>query len=338
VVRTHGEAWTAVENIVTNGPFRLKSWQRRQSIVLVRNPEYGGRLTGNVQQIDLFPLEWSAALKMYEDDSLDVLDLGLLPPPEMDRARQRHAGEYLSVPWLSTIFVAFDASRLPFDDVRVRRAFVLATDRQTLGDVIRRGYVFPATGGLIPPEMPGHSVGIGLPYDPQQARRLMAEAGYPDGRGFSVADALTPHEHESLSKHLQAQWQENLGVEITWQPMEHGAFVERLCREPPSMFLGRWVADYPDPDNFLRVGPAIWLPGWKNTTYTGLVEEARRSMDQEVRMDLYKRADKLLVEDAAIMPLNYVRLHLLIKPWVKKHPTSATTMLWFWKDVIIEPH
>ncbi|NIN63611.1 MAG: hypothetical protein GTO63_02615, partial [Anaerolineae bacterium] len=217
----------------------------------VRNPEYRGRFTGNVQQIDLLPLEWSSALKMYEDDRLDVLDLGLFPPAEMDRARQRHAGEYLSVPWLATIFVAFDVSRPPFDDVRVRQAFVLATDRETLGDVIWRGYVFPATGGLIPPGMPGHSVEIGLPYDPQQARRLLAEAGYPDGRGFHVAEALTPHEREPLSKHLRAQWQENLGVEITWQAMDYAAFGERVCREPPSMSLARWVADYPDPDNFL---------------------------------------------------------------------------------------
>jgi oligopeptide transport system substrate-binding protein len=274
---------------------------------------------------------------MYEDDNLDVLDLGLLPSPEMDRARQRHAGEYLSVPWLATIFAMFDVSRPPFDDVRVRQAFVLATDRQTLGDVFWRGYVFPAAGGLIPPEMPGHSVGIGLPYDPQQARQLMAAAGYPDGRGFSVAEALTFPDLEPLSKHLRAQWQKNLGVEITWQSMGHAAFLERIISQSPSMSLTRWIADYPDPDNFLRVGLAILLPGWTNATYAGLVGEASRSMDQEERMDLYRQADKILIEEAAIIPLNYVRLHLLIKPWVKKHPTSAT-MGWFWKDVIIEPH
>jgi len=283
VVERYGEAWIKLDNIVTNGPFRVESWKRRQSMVLVRNPEYRGRFTGNVHEIDLFVLERSTALKMYEDDSLDVLDLGLHPEPEMDRARQGHAGEYLSVPWLATIFVGFDVSKPPFDDVRVRQAFVLAIEKETLGDVIWRGYVFPATGGFIPPGMPGYSVGIGLPYDPQQAQQLMAEAGYPGGRGFPVADALTPHEHEPLSKHLRTKWQENLGVDITWHPMDHGSFVERVYREPPSMFLGRWLADYPDPDNFLRVGPAIWLPGWRNKTYAVLVEEAGRSMDQEER-------------------------------------------------------
>jgi oligopeptide transport system substrate-binding protein len=185
--------------------------------------------------------------------------------------------------------------------------------------------------------MPGHSAGTGLPYDPEGARQLLAEAGYPAGRGFPVVDALTPHEREPLSKHLQARWRENLGVEITWQAMEHGTFVDRLHREPPSMFLGRWIADYPDPDNFLRVGPAIWLPGWRNEPYAGLVEEARRAMDQEERMDLYRQADRILVEEAAIMPLSYGRWHLLVKPWVRKYPTSASVW-WFWKDVIIEPH
>ncbi|NIN65906.1 MAG: hypothetical protein GTO63_14680, partial [Anaerolineae bacterium] len=286
-----------------NGPFRLKSWRRGRSMVLVRNPEYPGRFTGNMEQIDLFPLEWSSALKMYGDDRLDVLDLGLLPPTEVDRARQRHAGEYLSVPLLMTIFVAFDVGRPPFDDVRVRQAFVLATDLETLGDVIWRGYVFPASGGFIPPGMPGHSPGIGLPYDPARARRLMAEAGYPGGQGFPVAEALTPHEREPLSEHLRAQWQENLGIEITWQPMEHGTFVERIYMEPPSMSLARWIADYPDPDNFLRVGAGIWLPGWRNKAYAGFLEEARRSMHQEERVNLHKRADKILVEEAAIIPL-----------------------------------
>jgi len=307
-------------------------------MVLVRNSEYRGRFAGNVQQINLLPVEWSVAPKMYVDDELDILDLGLLPPPEMDRAWQRHAGEYLSVPWLETIFVTFDASRPPFDDVRVRQAFALATDRETLGNVMPRGYGFPATGGFIPPGMPGHSPGIGLPCDLQQAQRLMAEAGYPAGKGFPVIKVVTPSEREPLSKKLQAQWQENLGVKITWQALDYGAYIERLYWEKlPSVFLNRWIADYPDPDNFLRVCPSLWLPKWGNEAYAGLVEEARRSMDQGERMNLYRRADKIVVEEAVIIPLNYGRWNLLIKPWVKK-PSTPARSFWFWKDVIIEPH
>ncbi|NIO68115.1 MAG: hypothetical protein GTN71_03420 [Anaerolineae bacterium] len=190
VVEAHGAAWMDAENIVTNGPFKLEAWKRSESLALVRNPEYRGPFTGNVQRVELFALEWSAALELYEADGLDVWDLWHVPPPALDHARQRHAADYVSSPWLATIFVGFDASRPPFDDPRVRRAFVHTIDRETLADMVMRGSVFPGTGGFVPPGMPGHSAGIALPHDPDRARRLLAEGAYPSGRGFPVVDAL----------------------------------------------------------------------------------------------------------------------------------------------------
>jgi oligopeptide transport system substrate-binding protein len=338
VVETHGEAWTEVGNIVTNGLFRLETWQRGQSMVLVRNPEYHGRFRGNVQRVELFSLaDPSAQLELYEAGSLDIFLFNHLSPPERDRARQRHAGEYVSSPLLSTGYVGFDVSRSPFDDPRVRRAFSLATDRETLADVSLKGYYFPATGGFVPPGMPGHSAGIGPPYDSNQARQLLAEAGYPGGCGFPAVEALTFTAVGPASEYLQAQWRENLGIEITWRTMEFGVFLGRLDREPPHMFVAVWGADYPDPDSFLRASPILRYTRWRNKAYDKLVEEARRVTDQEERMRLYQEADRILVEEAAIMPLAHRRLYLLVKPWVTKYPTSAIEQ-WFWKDVIIEPH
>jgi oligopeptide transport system substrate-binding protein len=98
-----------------------------------------------------------------------------------------------------------------------------------------------------------------------------------------------------------------------------------------------WVADYPDPDSFLRVNPIRLETGWQNETYDGLVKKARVVMDQEERMRLYQEVDRILIEDAVVLPLLYHRSHILVKPWVKTYPTSAIDQ-WFWKDVIIEPH
>ena len=336
VVEVHGEAWTEVGKIVTNGPFRLEAWQRGESMVLVRNPAYHGRFRGNVERVELCLLaEWSAILAMYEADGLDVLNLQYFPPPDMDRARQRHVGEYVSLPKLTTSYVGFDVRRPPFDDPRVRRAFVLATDRETLAGVVMRGLRVPATGGFVPPGIPGHSAGIGLPYDPDRARQLLAEAGYPGGRGFPVVDSLT--RRESQSEYLQAQWRENLKVEITWEAIGLGMLVYGLNREPPHMFLVVWSADYPDPDSFLRVSPVQHWTRWQNEAFDVLVEEARRATDQGERMKLYQQADQILVEEAAIMPLTYGRGHLLVKPWVRNYAISATGKR-FWKDIIIEPH
>ena len=338
VVEVHGEAWTEAGNIVTNGPFRLEAWNRGESLALVCNPAYHGRFRGNLQRVELFFLaDSSAKLGMYEADGLDIFDLWNLPPPERGRARQRHAGEYVSVPWLSTMHVRFDVTRPPFDDPGVRRAFVLATDRETLADVVLRGYRFPATGGFVPPGMPGHTAGIALPYDPDQARQLLAEAGYSGGLGFPAVDALTSLVAVRRSEYLQTQWRENLGVEITWEILEWAAFLDRLDRAPPHISLLGWVADYPDPSSFLRVALQWRQTGWRNEAYERLVEEARRVTDQRERMKLYGQADGILVEEAPIMPLAYGRLHLLVKPWVSKFPTSAINW-WFWKDVIIEPH
>jgi oligopeptide transport system substrate-binding protein len=338
VVEAHGEAWTEPGNIVTNGPFRLEAWQRGESMVLARNPEYYGRFRGNLQRVELSLLaDPSARLEMYEANGSDILDITYFPTAELDHARKRHAGEYVSLPWLRTTYVGFDVRRSPFDDPRLRRAFVLATDRETLADVVLRGQDSPATGGFVPPGMPGYSAGISLPYNPEQARQLLAEAGYPGGFGFPVVDALMGPGRESQGGYLQAQWRKNLGVEITWEIIELGTYL-RLERELPAVFLLAWGADYPDPDSFLRVFFRWYDPEWwRNEAYDRLVEEARRVMDQGERMRLYGQADRILVEEAAIMPLTYRRLHLLVKPWVKKFPVSPVKW-WFWKDVIIEPH
>jgi len=334
VVEKHGQAWTELEHLVTNGLFRLETWDRGRSMVLSRNPEYHDQFTGNTERVELtFQPEDSARLEMYETDRLDILED--IPPTDWIRIRQRHAGEYLLRPWLDSRYIGFSLNRPPFNDRRVRQAFTLATDREALAQVLFSGYHLPATGGFVPLGMPGHSAEIGLRYDPAQARQILAEAGYSSGRGFPVVDALRPPSHgtEIVSEYLQAQWRKILGVEIAWGMMDWGK--TRLDADQPTMFLVGWVADFPDPDNFLRV--AGESGGWHKAAFAELVEKARRVSDQKERLQLYRQADRILVEEATIIPLLYGRSHLLVKPWVSKFPTSAIKR-WFWKDVVIEPH
>jgi oligopeptide transport system substrate-binding protein len=276
---------------------------------------------------------------MYESDSVEVLFLRILPLAEWEPARQRHAGEYVSVPSLSTYYVAFDVRRPPFDDPRVRRAFALATDREALADVTLRGFVFPASGGFVPPGMPGHSPGIGLRYDPEQARLLLTEAGYPGGQGFPEVELLSGDTPPVVStvENLRTQWLHNLGVKVTSKRLSWGEFLDRLSREVPSLWYMGGSADYPDPDSFLRATEWRLTGGWHDDVYDSLVEDAPRVLDQEERMNMYEKADRILVDQAPILPLYYWRFHMLVKPWVRRYPTSPTGM-WFWKDVIIEPH
>ncbi len=340
MLEIQGEAWADANNIVTNGPFKLEAWQPEESLVLIRNPAYHGQFTGNVKRMELCLLpEWSDRLEMYENDKLDVLSFYRLPPSEKGRMRQQYAGEYVLAPELATYYIAFDTSRPPFNDLQVRRAFVLATDKEMLANVAWRGGATPATGGLVPPGVPGYSAGIGLPYNLDQARQLLAAAGYLDGDGFPTVEALVPHPLVPQSEYLQANWRENLGIEIHWHAIELNEFLQRLQLAPPNMSFAGWGAGYPDPDYFLRVITLGRLTRWQNETYERLVKEARRITDQKRRMEMYRQADKILVEEAPLLLLVYPREALLVKPWVKKYPTSPFGIeIWFGKDVIIEPH
>jgi ABC-type oligopeptide transport system substrate-binding subunit len=175
--------------------------------------------------------------------------------------------------------------------------------------------------------MPGHSPGIALPYDPERARRLLAQAGYGGGRGLPAVEVGTGPNHAPYVEWLAKQWQKALGVDIICETITSLAAFDH----PREMYGGCWDADYPDPDNFLRVGCPSWLTGWRNESYDGLVEKARRITNHRERMKLYRRADRILVEQAPILPLGHRRWHVLAKPWVKNYPGP-------WKDVIIEEH
>jgi oligopeptide transport system substrate-binding protein len=337
VVELHGEAWAEPENIVTCGPFRLETWQPGELMRLARNPKYPGRFTGNLEHVELHlsSSDPVASLEMYERDRLDVVDITEF---EAGRVRQRHAGEYRRVSQLVTVYLQFDVSRPPFDDVRVRQAFALATSRGALVKAARPG-CFPATGGFVPPGVPGHSPEIGLPCDIERARRLLAEAGYPSGQGFPVVECCARPDQADLGENLQAQWREHLGVQIEWRMVEWQEILARLGEQVPNLLIMGWVADYPDPDNFLRarIGHVQQQSGWRNEGYDNLVKRAQRSLDQEERIKLYLEAERILVEEAPILPVFHRSVRLLVKPWVTRFPTTGLRE-WFLKDVIIEPH
>ncbi len=339
LVERLGSAWSEPENILTNGPLRLDSWQRGNSLVLVRNLRYHGRFGGNVQRVEL-PLgllgDWRSILEMYEADLLDIIGLDVDDPKEADRVRRRLAGDYITQPGVLTRYLAFDLTRTPFDDLRVRLAFAYALDREGLVDVTSAGYYQPATGGLVPPGMPGHSAGIALPYVPERGRQLLAEAGYSGGRGFPEVELLAPLGFRAQAPHLQAQWHEILGVEIGYQVLPWAEFINRVRNAPPHLTLVAWGPDYPDPDTYLRVAVQR-ATAWREEQYFALIERARRAMDLAERMALYAQAELVLVEQVPLLPLSYPRVHMLVKPWVRSSPRSASGAF-FWKDMVIEPH
>ncbi len=346
-----GAAWAEAADLISCGPFRIArnedgrpAWDPDHLLVLERNPLYYGRFGGNLQRVELRQLENAEQrLAAYERGELDTFSFRGLKA-ERDLVRQRHAGEYLSVPNLTVTYAGFNLARPPFEDARLRRAFVLAVDRAAHANLELKGFAFPAVGGLIPPGMPGHTPGLALPFDPAEARRLLAECGFPEGRGLPPIEMLAGEGNESILTFLAAQWQQNLGVTVGWQMLDYDAFMARMQSPSPAsaphIFLNAWMPDYPDPDNFLRICDALT---WTRYTLAqsqvlavlpDLIDHARSLTDQPARLEMYRRADSLLVDQAALLPFNYWRSHLLIKSSVKQFPTSAIKW-WYWCDVVI---
>jgi len=146
---------------------------------------------------------------------------------------------------------------------------------------------------------------------------------------------------QRIAEFVQTCWHDQLGVQSTWFALGYEAATERATRQPPDVTWIQWTADYPDPDNFLRVALTLqrrfmrWQ--WQSEAHDSLVEEARKITSMRDRIHAYQEADRILTQSAALVPLLYLRDHLLVKPWLR-NCTRSPTEDWFWKDVIIEPH
>jgi ABC-type oligopeptide transport system substrate-binding subunit len=343
-LEAYGQDWLIPPPLVTNGAFSLEHWEHGQSMTLVRNPYCRLPAEGNIERIELAfnPLEdWQGSLARYEADDLDVLDIGAIPTPAAQMVKGRHADEYRSWPSQGLYVLFFDCNRPPLDHPGVRRAFIHAIEREALAYESLGGADSPATGGLVPPSLPGHSPGIGLPYDPALARRLLAEAGYPGGQGLPLLRCGLDHDRATpaIGAYLQQQWATVLGVASQWTDASLAHFEGRAGNDELHATVSGVAWLYIDPDGFMRLVPMTLghLSHWQDPEYDCLVAESTRTVDRQRRFALLQRADRILMEGAAVVPLVYPRLHLLVKPWVKRFISFADFPPHL-RHVVIEQH
>ncbi len=309
IVEKFGTKWTEHDSIVTNGPFLLASWKHENEIRLKANPHF---FLGKpaIENVEMFMInEKTTAVGMYERGQLDFLDNDSIPPLEKPRLAKMPG--FTHVPQLRGEYYGFALDRKPFDDPRVRKAFAMAIDRSVFPKILHGGEL-PATS-WIPPGMLAHNQKIGLPYNPPDARRLLREAGFPEGKGFPQVTLAynTQEDHKIVAEAVQGMWKRNLGVLVRLENIEWKVYLKKLQNDPPPVFRDGWGADYPDPDNFMKLftsNSGNNHPRWKNSRYDQLLDQAAEEMKEQKRARLYDEAQKLLCEiDVAIIPL-FVRV------------------------------
>jgi ABC-type oligopeptide transport system substrate-binding subunit/class 3 adenylate cyclase len=344
----NASAELSAERWVSNGPFVVAASQPGEILALARNPAYTGHFTGNIDRIEIDQRfqanQWEEMLELFRRGHLDILSIWNYPPEAHAAASHWHAGAVLTAPSLTVGAWVFDVTRPPFDDIRVRRAFQRGVDVPAVIWQMNEGRVTPATGGWLPPGMPGHSPGLSPAFDLVEAQRLLAEAGFRGGSGFPPARILG-EDSPAAARYGGLFWgqiRDNLGLTLErWAqgPMEHDRIL-RTATSPPAnvMWIGV-IARYPDPDNLLRVtGQRLWrMVGRRHAEFDRLVAEARGLRDHAARMALYGQADAILVREAFISPQMYWPTHLLLQPWVKRYPISPLAPV-YWKDAVLTPH
>ena len=308
--------WTDPEHIVTNGPFTLASWKHEDHIELRANPKYFKGKPA-MERVTMFMVnEKTTALAMYEQGQLDFIDNHSIPTLEKKRFAKERG--FKNVPQLRGYYYGFTTDRKPFNDARVRRAFSMAIDRETFPKVLQGGEQ-PAAS-WIPPGMLAHNNNIGVKFNPPEARRLLREAGYPDGKGLPriVLAYNTEEDHKLVAEAVQGMWQRNLGVVVGLDNQEWKVYLKKLQNDPPHVFRMGWGADYPDPDNFMKLFTANSGNNhtrWKNSRYDQLLEAAARELDASKRAKLYDEAQKILCDtDLPIVPLFWTTEATVLNP------------------------
>jgi ABC-type oligopeptide transport system substrate-binding subunit len=336
IVEKLGQDWASSDELISNGAFFLQSWpdQDNEVMTFLRNPRYHGRVVGNVGQVVLANLrqmdEAAYYSEPYESNQIDVLRLTPIELKVAEILIKRFADDHVSAPALSTMYIALDSSKPPLDDVRVRQAMAMTIDRwanvETMFEV--------ATGGLVPPGMGGHSPGIAYEFDPEKARELLKPVGDTQLRKFSDITVLSGGPELLWAVE---HWRRYLGLQLSSQKAPWSEVFNRWSADPPQIYIAAWSADYPDPDNFLRIGMSKIRQLWNHPEYEALIVEAGRELNGSRRLELYQKADRILIEEAVVIPIFYVRIHSLVKPWIHNWslPTFTATRL---ENVIIEPH
>ena len=319
--------WMADPN--GSGPFKLLTWERGEVLVLDRHQSYLPKPSS--LEFAVFRILAGVPMRMYEAGTVDVAqafgsDIGRALDPDNEFLE-----ELTIYPQLNVFYLGFKASEPPFDDPKVRRAFTMALDREQMREGVFEDRVELAQG-ILPPGLPGYDPGLeAIPFDPVGALRLIEESSY------GSAEALPPIVYTTPGLGALApdvafvvdSWRRHLGVEVEVRQLVPDLYFYQLEQEVDNLFDMGWVADYPDPENFLDIlfhsQNHVNNPGrYANPEVDRLLEEARTEQDVARRMALYNQAERLIISDAAAIPLTHGRDYLLVKPYVRGFVLTST--------------
>ena len=321
--------WTKPEYLVCNGAFKLKSWRFNDHIEVERNPRYWDAENVGINGIRYLPIA-----NLYTEDRMyfnGQMHLTYTLAPELIQyAKDRYPEHVRTELYLGTRFIRTNVTREPFKNKLIRQAFSLALDQQSLIDNVYKGAQKPA-GGLTPPFGKYQASDL-VKFDPDEARRLLAEAGYPDGKGLPDIEFLTTDKEtaKAAAEAMQAMWKKELGANVKIKQMEWTSYLTNMFEKNYDLAAAGWIGDYLDPLTFLD----MWVKdggnnrtGWWSREFEDLLEKAGNTGDPDARYKILQQAEGLFNEERPILPIFWYTRNYLIHPDLKG-----------WNPLILDNH
>lgn len=336
-IEAHGKDWAKPGNILSNGPFRLVSWVPQKEVFLEKNPQHWDAANSKLQKVVFIPTDdVNTAFKQFLAGESDWVPQ--VPTAQIDSARGRP--EFYVSPYLGTYYFRFNVTKPPVNDVRVRKALSMAVDRESLTKFVTKAGQIPSSA-FVPAGMRGYEGVKGLPFDVSAARRLLAEAGYPEGKGFPRTELLynTNELHRVITQAVQQMWKDNLGIQVDLVNVEWKVYLARQSSLDYQVSRSGWIGDYVDPNTFLDMwitGGGNNQTGWSNKRYDDLISQAAcKIVNAKDRMRALQEAEKIfVVDEVPIMPLfTYVNTGMLsrrVQGWwaniLDQHPLKYISL------------
>ena len=342
VVEKDPEIWAANDKIVSNGPFVLTHWIHSNQLQFVKNDKYWDK-----DKVKLENMQWpisesqSTRVSMVESGQANIT----VEPPISEQERLTKEGLFKMSPYLGSYYYSFNTQKAPFDNPLVRKAFSMAVDREKLVNNVIKGGKEPAYA-WVPPGLTNpvtkqdfrREGGNLVEYNPQKARELLSEAGYPNGEGLPPITILynTNEMHKAVAEVIQAMWKENLNVNVELLNQESKVYLDARNTGNFQVARASWIGDYADPMTFMDVYLDENNDGqYHNPLYNDLVRKAQNTNNQEIRMQTMHEAEKILMDDAVVLPIYYTTQPYIAQPYVKNYRWSILGTIDF-KEAYIE--
>jgi len=347
-IEQFGNSWTQPGHIVTCGPFKLKAWRPYDEIVVERDPMYWDAATVKLDEIHFYPMaDNPTIMNLYKVGEVDAVLNHTVPNAWLDVVRGKK--DYMDAVEAAINYIQINVTKPPMTDVRVRKAFNHAIDKNAWA--AWRKIVKPLTAFSPEGIFQGYPQPKGDQFDPERARQLLGEAGFPvnrksdgsfESKSFPVDQVEfmynTSDSNKAMSEFMQAQWKQNLGITVRLRNMETKTFLSARSKlEYKGFARAAWSADYMDPFTFLSLfytGGESGT-GWTDARFVAMVDEANRTLDPQKRYELLAKAEKFVLDAQPVIPIDTSAVNWVKKPYVKgMFPNPGS--LFAWKYVYIE--